>query len=818
MAHPTFHASLAAVLSLGLLSLLASELPAAEFHVAAGGSDQAPGTTAAPFRTISKAAALLKAGDTCVIHAGVYRETIRPASSGEPDRPIRFVAAAGEDVTVSGTDVVSGTWTPAGGPARSVPLPANPQQVFVDGPPMMGDRWPNVPLAPVMERLTVRAEAGQGTDYDILCDPALPQGDFSDARVLIWPGSMWNNAVRKVADYQPGKSFRFDPPFKVSDDNFHQQDPYRPKSTNPYVLFGTRAALDQPGEWFHDAARGTLTLILPESAASQTAVVEVRSRDYGFNLSGLAHLQIEGIGLFAAAINMRDARNCLVQNCTLRWVDHFSVPDGYRLPEPKNFVSGADNTWDHCHITGAAGAAIRLAGSRNRLVNSIIEEANYMGVNAAAVDAGNSDGALIEHCSIFRAGRDLVGHGRAKGIRILYNDLHHPNLLSNDTGATYAWKTEAAGSEIAYNWIHHIVGHTNGVYLDNFCNGFRVHHNVIWNARNIRLNSDATNHLIANNTRYGDLPFGTFCYYNYTPNQEGTRIVNNLIVRRLDTKDPSVFVQGPRGPLLEHNGRGAVDSRGVPEAGSTAIDAGVAIPGVTDGFVGQAPDLGAYEHGAPYWRAGADWGDVATEADLAWREPPALTEASMIREGLRVWLDAANAASIETGSGQQVTAWHDLSDARQKFVLGSGCVLVSNGLNGRPAVRFEGKSAISLGNFRSELGAVSVFLVASSESTGNHIWQRLLSTWDGKTDDDYLDPSWTLSRPDHGKEIPFPPKLFSRQLDRVVLGSVALGGSARGNSHLFFGNVAELLLFDRQLSPVDAERVEAYLNRKWALE
>ena len=93
-----------------------------------------------------------------------------------------------------------------------------------------------------------------------------------------------------------------------------------------------------------------------------------------------------------------------------------------------------------------------------------------------------------------------------------------PNLLSNDTGATYAWKTEAAGSEIAYNWIHHIVGHTNGVYLDNFCNGFRVHHNVIWNARNIRLNSDATNHLIANNTLYGDRPFGTFCYYNYTPN------------------------------------------------------------------------------------------------------------------------------------------------------------------------------------------------------------------------------------------------------------------------------------------------------------
>ena len=33
--------------------------------------------------------------------------------------------------------------------------------------------------------------------------------------------------------------------------------------------------------------------------------------------------------------------------------------------------------------------------------------------------------------------------------------------------------------------------------------------------------------------------------------------------------------------------------------GSVAIDAGVAIPNVTDGFVGKAPDLGAYEYGAP---------------------------------------------------------------------------------------------------------------------------------------------------------------------------------------------------------------------------
>ena len=35
------------------------------------------------------------------------------------------------------------------------------------------------------------------------------------------------------------------------------------------------------------------------------------------------------------------------------------------------------------------------------------------------------------------------------------------------------------------------------------------------------------------------------------------------------------------------------------KAGSAAIDAGTELPSLTDGFVGSAPDLGAYEHGKP---------------------------------------------------------------------------------------------------------------------------------------------------------------------------------------------------------------------------
>jgi hypothetical protein len=38
---------------------------------------------------------------------------------------------------------------------------------------------------------------------------------------------------------------------------------------------------------------------------------------------------------------------------------------------------------------------------------------------------------------------------------------------------------------------------------------------------------------------------------------------------------------------------------------SPAIDAGREIPGITDGYIGTAPDAGAYEYGKPVWSAGA---------------------------------------------------------------------------------------------------------------------------------------------------------------------------------------------------------------------
>jgi hypothetical protein len=41
-----------------------------------------------------------------------------------------------------------------------------------------------------------------------------------------------------------------------------------------------------------------------------------------------------------------------------------------------------------------------------------------------------------------------------------------------------------------------------------------------------------------------------------------------------------------------------------PTAESSLVDAGISIPGLTDSYVGEAPDIGAYEYGGINWKPG----------------------------------------------------------------------------------------------------------------------------------------------------------------------------------------------------------------------
>ncbi len=97
------------VVSFGLV--LGLGLHAATYEVAQQNpqaSDDAPGTVERPWKTVAKAAETARAGDVVVIRGGVYRERVLVKASGTAQAPIRFEAAPGEHVVVTGADRLTG--------------------------------------------------------------------------------------------------------------------------------------------------------------------------------------------------------------------------------------------------------------------------------------------------------------------------------------------------------------------------------------------------------------------------------------------------------------------------------------------------------------------------------------------------------------------------------------------------------------------------------------------------------------------------------------------------------------------------------------
>jgi Right handed beta helix region/Protein of unknown function (DUF1565) len=96
------HARCACMVSLALLASLSAK--AADVYVSLDGADSSAGTLDMPFRTIGRAVAGLKPGDTLFIRSGTYFESVRIEVSGTADAPITIRSYPGEVATIdSGT-------------------------------------------------------------------------------------------------------------------------------------------------------------------------------------------------------------------------------------------------------------------------------------------------------------------------------------------------------------------------------------------------------------------------------------------------------------------------------------------------------------------------------------------------------------------------------------------------------------------------------------------------------------------------------------------------------------------------------------------
>jgi len=160
-----------------------------------------------------------------------------------------------------------------------------------------------------------------------------------------------------------------------------------------------------------------------------------------------------------------------------------------------------------------------------------------------------------------------------------------------------------SGYEVCYNWVHDIgrglgSGIVPGLYTDVSRDYATYHHNVVWN-----LVGNSTAHILINNT--GNPANGNQQIYIYNNTGMGQGWETTMVAGLWQTiiTEKNDFCNATASNFI-NSGKG--DFR--LKSGSSAIDKAVIIPGITDGYFGTKPDLGAYEYGktdgSSDWKAG----------------------------------------------------------------------------------------------------------------------------------------------------------------------------------------------------------------------
>jgi hypothetical protein len=589
-------------LNIGLLVTLGN-LSAAEYYVATNGDDSGAGTIVDPFRTIQKAASIMVAGDTCYIRQGVYRETVTPANSGAEGAPITFTAYNAESVTISGADLVTG-WTIHEGSiykaAMNWDLGEGFNQVFVGGEMVNRARWPNT----TTDLLSPTTASGSADSETITFVVSRPTDYWSGGTVYGHFGHKWTGQGATItASTSSGQ-------LSLSD----KTNPWFSGSGGGYIT-GIFGELDTEEEWF--LTGGSLYLWAPGSVDPSTLTVEAKARKWCFDFAGQSYIRIVGLNMIAGSVKMNGTHGQLSE-CTFQYLSHFTRPSWSAYAASGNgsvgdngiYVSGSNNLISHCTILDTAGSGVILLGTENTLTRSVIRHINYSGTYSCPVTIARGSGGShkILFNTIHDAGRDLIQLSGAKNDRVMHNHLYNPGRICKDLGIVYAWGADGENTEIAYNWVHDnpLSAPAPGIYIDNFCRRFIIHHNVVWNIdpkdTGIRLNGPADLHFVYNNTLFNCRPAGERTYSSayriqldwwdelYPDNEDIYNVVieNNLYL----ANDPESQLGDPE------------NYKFWLKEGAAAIDAGQTFPPYTNGWQGTAPDLGAYETGGPRWTAG----------------------------------------------------------------------------------------------------------------------------------------------------------------------------------------------------------------------
>ena len=501
------------------------------YYVSAkSGDDDNPGSFDLPFKTISRAASVMKAGDACFIREGTYRETVKPAESGTAAAPILFSAYNNEEVIISGADIIGSSFQKYNDSIYVTQVTGDlgigKNQIFADGEVVIEARYPNEDtrsvspvqggyskLFPTRGHFSVDSrKVNQITSLQLdQSDDYWKGGLYVGGNNVAW---VWQTAMIEssvsgmltVSDMTGRWWFPKD-----------VQTAYSAEMSEGYIT-NCLNALDAPGEWY--IGDGKLYIIMPDSDDPSLHTLEMKKRVLGLDLTNREHIYVYGIDLFAASATLAGSRHCTIDKMHARYTSHFQkfadARDGYidgqnnaeKTPmcgQVGIYISGSDNAFINSTVEMSAGAGLYLAGLRTTVENNYISDTGYACTYVSGIFVGEEYGTRstkenilvgghrIRYNTICNTGRSgisfnsLAGNiAQYAGSDISYNQIYNNVLFTSDGGAFYAYFINFSADGVKTRFHHNLVWNCfrrsgeGVVYTDNRCEGIELSDNLGW--------------------------------------------------------------------------------------------------------------------------------------------------------------------------------------------------------------------------------------------------------------------------------------------------------------------------------------------------
>lgn len=520
-----------------------SNLYAKNYFVSKKGNNKNIGSIYSPFKSIQFAINKLKPGDTCFIRSGWYDENLVISKIGKPNLPIVIQAYKEETVTIK-PNKYKYRWIKHSKYIFKTRIRKKISQVFESDKPQFQAAYPSIKEG-VMNTMHWGDIYASG-NKEILFKKVKHFNNIKGAHFNGICGRGLVSLNGKVIEQHNNK-------IKIQNEAFYWNKKYK----NAYLgkgkgyLTGKLDFLDSPGEWFQD---DKYFYYWPNSNINS---IVLRSTFDSIKILKSNYLEIKNIHLFGKHISVTNSSYVSLDKLSILYpTPYFHFISGFDRfgssteSNPNNWkgkgviISGNNNILKNSIISHSWGDGVTLLGEKNIIFNSKISDCDWMGTDAAVINASGKKHKII-HCTLFKSGRSIITHRKLTGATIKFNHIYDGGLLCDDLGLTYTYDTDGQKTEIAFNWLHNNKAkhYGSGIYLDNNHKNFNIHHNVVWDCFvGITINQRAENDLIYNNT---------FIKNKYTmgccvPFREKTAIYNvitsyNITESNLKSRDQQPF-------------------------------------------------------------------------------------------------------------------------------------------------------------------------------------------------------------------------------------------------------------------------------------